>query len=254
MTFRRDVVRLVLGLLLVTGGAARSAPPTRSDDVLEFLRISVELEKRGAIEDLEELDRSSGRLTRAAADLATATERLGRLIREGADRASVQSAEDAMLDADARVRFELERRGLLASRLADRARRAAALREEIAMRREAEKSPDDPLTGRWLFTINPGPQRGVVRLILDGALVWGDYTLDGGFRGSIRGQLIGDKLSFDRIDSERGFDARFYGKLTGAPRRLLGSWEATAIAPTVGPTAGTWSAIPSREPDDGEKQ
>ena len=247
------MVRLVLGLLLASGTAALAAPPTRSEDVLEFLRISVDLEKRGALEDLDELDRASGRLTRAEADLATATERLGRLIREGADRASVQSAEDAMLDAEARVRFELERRRLLASRLADRARRAAALREEIARRREAGKSPDDPLTGRWVVAINPGDRRGVFRLILDGALVWGDYTLDGGFRGSIRGQLVGDKLSFDRIDSERGFDARFYGELTAAPRRLRGSWEATAIAPTVGPSAGSWSAIPSREPDDGEK-
>ena len=253
MAFRRITGRLALALLLTSGTAVVAAQPTRSDDVLELLRISVDLEKRGAIEDLEELDRASGRLTRAEADLATATERLGRQIREGADRASVQSAEDAMLDAEARVRFELERRRLLASRLADRARRAAALREEIARRREAGKSPDDPLTGRWLVNINPGDRRGVYRLILDGALVWGDYTLDGGFRGSLRGQLVGDKLSFDRIDSERGFDARFYGKLTVAPRRILGSWEATAIAPTVGPTAGTWSAIPSRDPEDGER-
>lgn len=253
MAFHRITGRLALALLLASGTAVVAAQPTRSDDVLELLRISVDLEKRGAIEDLEELDRASGRLTRAEADLATATERLGRQIREGADRASVQSAEDAMLDAEARVRFELERRRLLASRLADRARRAAALREEIARRREAGKSPDDPLTGRWLVSINPGDRRGVYRLILDGALVWGDYTLDGGFRGSLRGQLVGDKLSFDRIDSERGFDARFYGKLTVAPRRLLGSWEATAIAPTVGPTAGTWSAIPSRDPEDGER-
>lgn len=253
MAYRRDAVRFVLGLLLASGVTVLAGPPTGSDDVLEFLRISVDLEKRGALEELEELERTSGRMTRAEADFATAIERLARLIREGADRASVQSAEDALIDVEGRVRFELERRRLLASRLADRARRAAALREEIAQRREAGKSPDDPLTGRWAININPGERRGVLRLILDGALVWGDYTLDGGFRGSVRGQLVGDRLSFDRIDSERGFDARFYGRLTAAPRRLLGTWEATAIAPTVGPTAGSWSGIPTRDPDDGEK-
>ena len=96
---------------------------------------------------------------------------------------------------------------------------------------------------------------GVMMLIvraLDGTIVSGDYVLDGGFRGSVRGTFVGDRLSIDRIDSERGFDAKFYGRVTsGAARRIGGTWEATLIAPATGPTAGSWSAQPARE-DEGE--
>ncbi len=76
--------------------------------------------------------------------------------------------------------------------------------------------------------------------------------LDGGFRGSVRGTFVGDKLSLDRIDAERGFDAKFYGRVTaGAARRIGGTWEGTVIAPAPGPSGGTWSAQPARE-DEGE--
>jgi hypothetical protein len=108
------------------------------------------------------------------------------------------------------------------------------------------------VTGRWDVTINPGSLHGTLRLALDGTIVSGDYVLDGGFRGSVRGTFVGDRLSIDRIDSERGFDAKFYGRVTsGAARRIGGTWEATLIAPATGPSAGSWSAQPARE-DEGE--
>lgn len=252
MGLRPAVRRLAVALVLFAALPARAVPP-REDSVLEFLRLALDMEKRGAADDFEEFERVTGRLARAEGDLSGATDRLARLIREGADLATAQSAEDALADAEARVRSEQERRRLLSSRIAERVRRAAALREEIVKRRGAGKTADDPLTGRWDVAVNPGGRRGVLRLVLDGALVWGDYTFDGGFRGSIRGQLAGDRLSFERIDVERGFDARFYGRLTTSPRRLTGTWEATAIAPSTGPPAGSWSAVPGREPEDGDK-
>ncbi len=250
----RAAATLLLALAL--GPPAGAAGPPRSDSVLDFLRVSLEMEKKGAIDDLEDFDRATARLTRAEADLTAAIQRLSRLVREGtADRQAVSNAEDAVADAEARVRAEQERRGLLSARLAERARRSAALRDEILKRREgAAKSPEDPLSGRWEVTVNPGPTRGIFRLVLDGTLVWGDYSLDGGFKGSFRGTLVSDRISLERIDSEQGLDARFYGRLTAAPKRITGTWEATAIAPALGPVAGSWVAIPSKEPEDGDKQ
>ena len=88
------------------------------------------------------------------------------------------------------------------------------------------------MTGRWDVIVNPGNRRGTLRLALDGTLVSGDYVLDGGFRGSVRGTFVGDRLALDRIDAERGFDAKFYGRVTsGAARRIGGTWEGTVIAP-----------------------
>jgi hypothetical protein len=174
-------------------------------------------------------------------------------VRDGsAERATLESVSDAIDEARARVQVQQNRRRVLSESLAERGRRTASLRDEIAKRREGLRGPSDPLTGRWDITVNPGNRRGTMRLVLDGTLVSGDYVLDGGFRGSVRGTFVGDRLSLDRIDSERGFDAKFYGRVTGgATRRIGGTWEATVIAPATGPTAGTWSAQSARE-EEGE--
>jgi hypothetical protein len=245
----------LLLLLFFAGPAGSAGPPPRADSVADFLSVSLELEKKGALEDLEDFDRATGRLSRAEGDLTAAIQRLSRLIRDGtADRQAVANAEDAMAEAESRVRFEQERRRLLSSRLAERARRTSAFRDEILRRREAGHAADDPLSGRWEVTVNPGPRHAIFRLVLDGTLVWGDYSLDGGFRGSFRGTLVADRLSLERIDSERGLDARFYGRLIAAQKRITGTWEATAIAPATGPTAGSWVAVAAKEPEDGDKQ
>ncbi len=233
---------------------AGSAGPLRSDGVSELLLLSLDLERKGTLDDLQELDRISARIARAEEDFGAAMQRLVRLAREmTADRQAVANAEDAVVEADGRVRAEQERRRALSTRIAERVRRVAALKSEILRRREAGRSPEDPLSGRWEVQINPGPVHGVFRFVLDGTLVWGDYTLDGGFRGSLRGTLVSDRLNLERIDSEQGFDARFWGRLNAAQRKITGTWEATALAPAVGPVAGSWTAAPAKEPEEGEK-
>lgn len=218
------------------------------DPVVESLSISLDIERRRAAEDAEEFERATARLIRAEANLSSAVSLLVRLVRDGSpDRAALDNAEDSVSDADGRVRSEQARRAVLAAGIAEHGRRIAALREEIAKRR-LTGGATDPLTGRWDVVINPGPRRGLYRLVLDGTIVSGDYTLDGAFRGSLRGTLVGDKVSLQRIDSERGFDANFYGRLTLNPRRLVGTWEGTAIAPSP-QGGGTWVGNPAREED-----
>lgn len=252
MSVRTAAVSVLLALTIAL--PAGSAGPLRSDGVSEFLLLSLDMEKKGALDDLQDLDRITARISRADEDFGAAMQRLVRLAREmTSDRQAVSNAEDALVEAEGRVRAEQERRRELTTKLAERVRRIAALRSEILRRREAGRSPDDPLSGRWEILINPGPVHGIFRLILDGTLVWGDYTLDGGFRGSLRGTLVADRLSLERIDSEQGFDARFWGRLNAAQRRITGTWEATALAPAVGPVAGSWTATPAKEPEEGEK-
>ena len=251
----RGVVRgLVVALsCAMLASAAPPAPSRTGDPVLDVLLLTLDMERKRAAEDVEEFDRASERLARAEGDLSAAVARLGRLVRDGnADRASVDAAGDAVEEARTRVQVQQDRRRLCAESLAEHGRRTASLREEIARRREGLRGPADPVTGRWDVTINPGNRRGILRLQLDGTLVSGDYVLDGGFRGSVRGTFVGDRLALDRIDAERGFDAKFYGRVTsGAARRIGGTWEGTVIAPAPGPSAGTWSAQPARE-DEGD--
>jgi len=98
------------------------------------------------------------------------------------------------------------------------------------------------LTGRWDLSVQPG-LKGTTYLVQQGTLVSGTYELSGGWTGSFRGTLVGNKIRLERIDSQLGFAAIFYGEvnLTADPDAIQGRWEATQLATGL-PSAGGWSA------------
>ena len=254
----RSAFIAALLLAIVMPAAAATLPSRTGDPVLDMLLSSVDMERRRVLEDLEEFDRISGQASRAESDLNASLNQIARLAREGIlDRALLEQAEQAAADGRARVQAGQDRRRAISERLAEHIRRLAAFRDEMARRRDTLRSnPADPLTGRWEVFVNPGGRHGVYRLSLDGTILSGDYVLDGGFRGSLRGTFVADRVMFERVDSERGVDARFYGRLTTAPaKRLVGTWEGTQIAPAPasGPVAGTWVAQPAREEETDSK-
>ena len=102
--------------------------------------------------------------------------------------------------------------------------------------------PDAPLTGAWRFVVGPD-QEGIAYLQQQGTLVTGTYSLSGGFTGSYRGTFVAGKVRLERIDSQYGFAAIYYGRLVGRGRnaRLQGNWEATQLASGL-PSRGTWTA------------
>jgi len=99
-----------------------------------------------------------------------------------------------------------------------------------------------PLTGSWRLVVEPG-QEGVAYLQQQGTLVTGTYSLSGGFSGSFRGTFVARKIRLERIDSQFGFAAIFYGRLVGRDEdaRIQGNWEATQLASGL-PSLGNWSA------------
>jgi hypothetical protein len=220
---------------------------------MESLLVALDLERRARSEDVAEVDRLTAAALRADTAAATARQRLLDVLRAGdADPTDLRDDEERIVEAEARARATQETRRAAVLRLVERTRRIGLLQDEIA-RRRGTRRPADPVTGRWQTVIDPGGRRGVYRLVLDGTLVSGDYVLDGGFRGSLRGTFVGERVSIQRIDSERGFDATFYGRVQPALKRITGTWEATAIAPATGPVAGTWSAtlLPDEDDDGG---
>jgi hypothetical protein len=102
--------------------------------------------------------------------------------------------------------------------------------------------PDAPLAGAWQIVVEPD-QEGVAYLQQQGTLVTGTYSLSGGFSGSFRGTFVAGKVRLERIDSQFGFAAIYYGRLVGRGRdaRLQGNWEATQLASGL-PSRGTWTA------------
>jgi hypothetical protein len=244
----------VIALVVSLAPQLRAAGPKREPS-LDALLVSLELEKRGRAQDVDDLDRLNARLVRAEGSSAAARSRLVQSLKEGETSAdAIESAEDAISEAEARAASIQERRRMLVSRISERARRIASLAEEIARRRSGPRGIVDPVSGRWDVIVNPGGMRGAFRLALDGTLVSGTYTLDGGFRGSLRGTYIGDKLTLQRVDAERGIDATFYGRVTPAQRKVVGTWEATLIAPAIGPSAGTWGGSLAEDETEGETE
>jgi Skp family chaperone for outer membrane proteins len=243
----RALLTAALLLTLAPPASAATVPIRSGDAVLDVLLLSVDMERKRVVDDLEEFDRVSTQASRAETDVMNALSQIARLAREGIlDRTSLEQAEQASAEARARVQAGQERRRVVSERLAEHVRRLASLRDEILRRRELLRSgPTDPLTGRWEVFINPGGRRGIYHLALDGTIISGDYLLDGGFHGSLRGTFIADRVVLERIDSERGVDAKFYGRLLpGSTRRIAGTWDGTQISPVPesGPVAGTWSA------------
>jgi len=99
-----------------------------------------------------------------------------------------------------------------------------------------------PLTGSWRLVVEPG-QEGIANLQQQGTLVTGTYALSGGFSGSFRGTFVAGKVRLERIDSQFGFAAIFYGRLVGRGEnaRVQGNWEATQLASGLA-SMGSWNA------------
>ncbi|MHB1045352.1 MAG: hypothetical protein ACYC4P_05025 [Thermoanaerobaculia bacterium] len=244
--------RAPAGLLLVLALGVPLVVAARTDPSMESLLVALDLERRARNEDVLEVERLTSAATRADASAASARERLVDAVRGGDVQAGdLRDEEERVVEAEARATAAREIRRAAVARLVERVRRIALLQEEVARRRSASRRVADPITGRWEATIDPGARKGSFRLVLDGTLVSGDYTLDGGFRGSLRGTYVGERITIQRIDSERGFDATFYGRVQPQLKRITGTWEATAIAPAIGPVAGTWSAALLPDDEDG---
>ena len=240
---------LLLALALCLPSAAIAARP---DPSLESLLVAIDLERKARAEDALEVDRLTSAAARADAAASIARQKLVDSLRVGdTDVGTLREEEERVVEAEAKAHASQETRRAAVSRLIERVRRIGLLQEEIARRRLSTRRPADPVTGRWQVVIDPGGRKGVFRLVLDGTLLSGDYVLDGGFRGSLRGTFVGDRVSIQRIDSERGFDATFYGRVQPQAKRITGTWEATAIAPAIGPVAGTWSATLLPDDEDG---
>jgi hypothetical protein len=224
------------GLLLAAAAAV-------GDAASDAARAELSRERRKLAEDTRRYSELSRRLETALAALSEATKAVADSAAAGESGEEAARKEDALTAAEQDVRSLLDRRRLQAERIADRRRGVAALESELAGR-PAKK---DALSGKWAVSVDPGDQRGSFRLALDGTIVSGDYQLDGGWNGSLRGTLVEDRLRLERVDSKLGFNAIFYGRIARDGRTIAGTWEATTFG-TGDAGAGQWRA--GRQPEE----
>ena len=217
-----------------------------ADTVSDVLRADLARERLRMAADASQLADVGRRLDTATGELATASRAVADLAaRADSSVDEIARREDAVASAEQEVRTLLDRRRLLVERLLERRRSVALLEAELRGKRPAA-APADLLSGRWNVSLDPGEQRGVFRLALEGTLVSGDYSLEGGFSGSLRGTLIGDRLRLERVDSQLGFTTVYYGRLARDGSQLAGTWESTTFGVGAAGT-GRWRAQPIKE-------
>lgn len=212
-------------------------PPAVAQSVRGLAAIHAALMAEG----IAELERQNGLMQETWAQVEAGAGAMIDAQRQGADLDTLRTREDQLQELESRLMmrlFEVQRvrRDVFAHlAVVDAAAALGAQSSEEA----------GVLDGPWNIVVQPG-LTGTIFLVQQGTLVSGTYEFSGGWTGSLRGTLVANKVRLERIDSQLGFAAIFYGELNlGAePNVIRGRWEATQLA-TGMPSAGGWRAVRS---------
>lgn len=227
--------------LLLAALLAIVTPPSGEAQVADSLREQIRIREIVLEGQLEDIAEARQQLRELWSQLELQSGNLLRAQREGETVDSLRLRDEDLRRIESEFlgaifSFQQERRAALEHRtmLAVMATEVERLSAEVG---EAEA----PLTGTWRLVVEPG-QDGMAYFQQQGTLVTGTYALTGGFSGSFRGTLVAGKVRLERIDSQIGFAAIFYGRLVGQGRnlRLQGNWEATQLASGLA-SAGNWT-------------
>lgn len=211
--------------------------------LLDVFRTQLELEKRLLSAELSQLERGQEELRLACDRMLRLADDLLRAQRDGEDAATLSSRSADLRRAEAEVAALIAGSQQLRATVVARRAVIEQLAAEVKRLEESLQATGDELSGRWQVAIEPGGLRGTFDLRLFGTLVSGVYDLAGGWKGSLRGTLVGNVVRLERIDSQLGFVAVYTGRLEvrGGERRIEGTWQATNLAAGL-PSAGTWVA------------
>jgi hypothetical protein len=207
------------------------------------LRVQLEIEQRSldqALQDYSGLGearvRLSGRVVQLYQELDAMVE--GR----------IESEPEQILDREREVAAaekELEAVSLEGSRLRAQIRgthdRISLLQSRIRGLRDTLPADDESLTGSWDVTYLPSEDKGLFQLRQAGTLLVGEYTLEGGWTGSLQGTFVNGKVLLHRIDSKLGRSSDLEGTLSPDGLTVRGRWQ-NFILSGGQPTSGSWVA------------
>ncbi len=229
---------LPIGILVGCVVAVAAAVPTA-----QVLLETIKLQQAVLATQMHDLERQQGRIAQAWARVERLGADLVRAETQGEDLDNLRLRDEDLQTAEGElITVLLQSQRLRAAMVSTRTEIDQA-KQELDKIGTGERQERDALSGTWRIVVEPGGQDGTLALSLDGTLVTGTYSLAGGWNGSFRGTLVAGKVRLERIDSQIGFAAIFYGRLVtaGGSSRLEGTWEATQLATGL-PASGTWVA------------
>jgi hypothetical protein len=232
--------RVILAGLAILA-LARPAAAAAGEPVADMLRLQADIERRLLAADYASLERVASQ-TRAAADrMVRLADDLVRAEKEGETTESLAARSNDLRRAEAEVEELIAAARQIRATVAARRGLLQQVEAELKQLEDAAPAGRDDLSGKWNVAIEPGGLRGTFDLLLDGTLVSGVYQLSGGWKGSLRGTLVGGNVRLERIDAQLGFAAVYTARIVtrGGEKRLEGTWDATNLTAGM-PVSGTW--------------
>jgi len=145
------------------------------------------------------------------------------ILSQNPEKRTADEAVQLSVNAEERVANGKKRKELLVD-LVDLYHEMDSIQDEIDKLRDAMRSNQQLLNGKWILTMMPSGVTGEVFLNQEGTLVTGEYHLSNGQHGSLKGTFIKRILFLERIDSQYGKMGRFEGTLMSGDRSVHGSW------------------------------
>jgi hypothetical protein len=243
-------LREVLILAAVVTSAALPGPPAQAQDLrrpeeqlaaIYSLSVQLEIEQRRLDDALQRYHDHGRSRDERRARLARAYEEIDAMVegRVESDPAQVAAREQDILQLEEEATVLAREGREIRAVMRDAHDRIAILSDRIAGLRKTLPSDTESLTGIWEVTYLPSGDKGVFTLRQSGTLLAGEYTFDGGWKGSLQGTFVNDRLLLHRIDSKLGRSSDLEGTLGPDGRTIRGTWN-NYILSGGQPVTGSW--------------
>jgi hypothetical protein len=238
-------------LLLAPAGPGRTQDLKRPEEQLAAiysLKVQLEIEQK----QLDDALQRHGEIARAREEARARVIRfyqdLDAMVegRQDGDADTIRTREEQILKGEQEV-ASLAREGQEIRAIIRQAHeRISILKDHIRRLRRTLPSDTESLTGAWNVTYLPSNDKGVFTLRQSGTLLAGEYSLEGGWKGSLQGTLVDGKVLLHRIDSKLGRSSDLEGNLSPDGKTLRGTWQNYILSGGT-PTTGSWVARKSDE-------
>ncbi|HEY3568832.1 MAG TPA: hypothetical protein VGP73_12930 [Thermoanaerobaculia bacterium] len=234
---RRPTAALILLLALLLPLAAAAQDETAAPAPPAANQVELRLEQRLLSLDLLAYNQTRDQERAASQRVAGILGRLDQaLASDSVSLGALESLQDELALARGAAHAAEDKLNDRLGKLQERLRRIALLEGDTG----APARAADPLTGRWRVAISPQNATATFELHLDGTVVSGLYSIDGGTAGSFRGTLSNGNLRLERIDAQGGIDSVWTGTLANG--RIAGTWMSNELV-TGQPNRGDWTAV-----------
>ena len=248
----KGIGRLALATVLLGimqgAGAQDMKRPEEQLAAIYSLKVQLEIEQRR----LDEALQRHSELARAREDARSRLQRMyGELDamvegRAEGDPDLIQARETDIQKTELEVTALSAETRRIRETIKDAHDRIDLLGDRIGRLRKTLPSDNESLTGAWEVSYLPSGDKGIFMLRQSGTLLAGEYTLEGGWKGSLQGTFVDGKVLLHRIDSKLGRSSDLEGMLAPDGRTLRGTWQ-NYILSGGSPTNGSWIARKRQE-------